>query len=95
MSVVTVHLKNGEITAVQILDYKDALTTNFPQFIQERIAILKIAEPKTFVVGVMGTKINSEYAILTITPSETKKINKLLGEQNGTNAGKESKTKSS
>jgi len=86
MTVVTVHLKDGEIYAVQCLDYAGALTSNFPEFILEKVAILKMVESGTFVTGVMGSKVNPEYLILTVYPYQAKKLMKLTGEQNGADA---------
>lgn len=91
-----VHLNlDGDIIAVQLDALDKSLTANYPIWIQERIAIMKMGEEGVTYKAFGGYKLNKLFFIMVLTKKETKELNKLIGEQYGTNARKESKAKGS
>jgi hypothetical protein len=79
-NVVAVHLdQEGNISAIQRSVEPQYITENYPVWLRERVALVKIAEEGTMVKDIKALKVNSHYILLHLTKKELTEIGKLLG----------------
>ena len=95
-NVVTVHLDDeGNITSLQRAREPQYISGEYPKWLKERVALVKMADIGKMVIALKALKITSQYILLYLSKKELTEIGKLLGTYHGSNTGKESKTKSS
>ena len=80
MNTVVVHLDNtGNITSIQRAKEPQYIRGNFPSWLRERVALLRMLEGKGGSVHLKGYKVNPNYLFLDVTKKELTEVGKLLG----------------
>jgi hypothetical protein len=79
-SVVAVHLDmDGNISAIQRSQEPQYITENYPVWLRERVALIRMAEAGTIIKDIKALKVNSNYYLLHLSKKEHTEIGKLLG----------------
>ena len=79
-NVVTVHLDDeGNITSLQRAKEPQYISGDYPKWLRERVALVKMADIGKMVVTLKAIKITSQYIILYLSKKELTEIGKLLG----------------
>lgn len=88
-SVVTVHINPwGEIDLAQREKHPQGLYSNYPDWMIERVAFIKMANEEDGHVNenLKVVKVNASYFMMWVNRSELIQLGKLIRKQNGTNA---------
>lgn len=79
-NVITVHLDDdGNITSVQRAKEPQYISGDYPKWLKERVALVKMADIGKMVVTLKAIKITSQYIILYLSKKELTEVGKLLG----------------
>lgn len=79
-NVVTVHLDDGgNITSVQRAKEPQYISGDYPKWLKERVALVKMANIGEMVVTLKALKISQQYIILYLSKKELTEVGKLLG----------------
>lgn len=79
-NVVTVHLDDeGNITSLQRAKEPQYISGDYPKWLRERVALVKMADIGKMVVTLKAIKITSQYIILYLSKKELTEVGKLLG----------------
>ena len=80
MSMIVVHLDDtGNITSIQREKEPQYIRGNYPSWLRERIALLRMLDGKGDLVHLKGFKVNPNYIFLGVTKKELTEVGKLLG----------------
>ena len=80
MSMLVVHLDDtGNITAVQREKEPQYIYGDYPKWLRERVALLRMLEGEGDVIHLKGLKVNSKYIYLNSTKEELAEVGKILG----------------
>jgi hypothetical protein len=79
-NVVVVHLNDeGNISAIQRSLEPQYVTGNYPVWLRERVALLKMADQGVTLKDIQAYKVNPYYYLLHLTKKELTEIGKMLG----------------
>ena len=79
-NVITVHLDDeGNITSVQRAKEPQYISGDYPKWLKERVALVKMTNIGEMVLALKAMKITSQYIILYLSKKELTEIGKLLG----------------
>jgi hypothetical protein len=79
-NVVTVHLDDeGNISSLQRAKEPQYISGDYPKWLRERVALVKMADIGKMVVTLKAIKITSQYIILYLSKKELTEVGKLLG----------------
>jgi hypothetical protein len=79
-NVVTVHLDDeGNITSLQRAKEPQYISGDYPKWLKERVALVKMADIGKMVDTLKALKITSQYIILYLSKKELTEVGKLLG----------------
>lgn len=83
-TVVIVHLdaEGNKITALQRSQEPQYIINDkgtYPKWLHERVALLKIAEEGTVIIGIRAIKVNPSYFMLRLSKKEHAEIGQILG----------------
>jgi hypothetical protein len=80
MSMIVVHLDDmGNITSIQREKEPQYIRGDYPSWLRERIALLRMLDGKGDLVHLKGFKVNPNYIFLDVTKKELTEVGKLLG----------------
>ena len=80
MSMLVVHLDDtGNIISIQREKEPQYIRGNYPSWLRERVALLRMLDGKGDLVHLKGFKVNPNYIFLDVTKKELTEVGKLLG----------------
>lgn len=78
--VVSVHLDGeGNITSIQREKEPQYISGDYPKWLRERVALIKLIEGNNSAISLKAMKINPQYFILYLSKKELTEVGKLLG----------------
>jgi len=80
MSMLVVHLDDtGNINSIQREKEPQYISGDYPKWLRERVALLRMLDERGDLVHLKGFKVNQNYIFLNVTKKELTEVGKLLG----------------